>query len=75
MSDFPDDYNLSWTSLHNHETPFRRAIKKRDMQKHKTPLETQIPEKRLGRHHINDDVSNAPAIGVPNNSNSSSFIS
>ena len=54
---------------HNHEIPFRRAIKNRDMKKHNAPPETHIPEKKLGRHHINDDVSNAPAIGVPNSSN------
>ena len=39
------------------------------MQKHIAPLKTQIPAKRLERHHINDDESNAPAIGVPNSSN------
>ena len=58
-----------WSSLHNHEIPFLRAIKKRDIQKHNAPPKTDIPAKKLGRHHINDDVSNAPAIGVPNNSN------
>jgi len=35
------------------------------MQKHNVPTKTHIPAKKLGRHHINDDVSNAPAIGVP----------
>jgi len=45
--------------------PFLRAIKKRDMKKHNAPLKTQNPAKTLGRHHINDDVSKAPAIGVP----------
>lgn len=39
------------------------------MQKHNVPLKTHIPAKKLGRHHINDDVSNAPAIGNPNSSN------
>jgi len=35
------------------------------MQKHNVPAKTHIPAKKLGRHHINDDVSNAPAIGNP----------
>ena len=39
------------------------------MQKHNVPLKTHIPAKKLGRHHINDDVSNAPAMGNPNSSN------
>jgi hypothetical protein len=39
------------------------------MQKHNVPAKTHIPAKKLGRHHINDDVSNAPAIGNPNSSN------
>ena len=59
----------TWNERHNHEIPFRRAIKKRDIQKHNVPTKTHIPAKKLGRHHTNDDVSNAPAIGNPNNSN------
>jgi len=35
------------------------------MQKHIVPLKTQNPAKRLDRHHINDDESNSPAIGIP----------
>ena len=50
---------------HNREVPFWRTIKNRVMQRHNVPLKTQSPEKRIGRHHINDDESNAPAIGVP----------
>lgn len=50
---------------HNQQVPFRWAIKNRAVQKHIKPPREQNPEKRIGRHHINDLDSNAPAIGVP----------
>jgi hypothetical protein len=35
------------------------------MQKHNAPLKRQSAEKKIGCRHLNDDESNAPAIGVP----------
>jgi hypothetical protein len=37
------------------------------VKKHEAPQNTQMPEKAVGRHQINEDESKAPAMGVPEN--------
>jgi len=50
---------------YNREVPLRRANKNRATQKHETPLKIASPEKMIGRSHINEFESSAPAMGDP----------